>query len=233
MWKRQWTWFCVLCNARWNSESSYALVHLIPPLLFLCFKARDLKGFELCFPFPRLFSQAQSCNSYIVFVMQAQSCPNTLSLEMRWTRPHAWSLMVCWIQLLLKASHKCKRTRPVHLRRNARFWTVITVPAAITPYSTVKSTVGQNYGVRPYSTVPPYSTILTVIWPFGSNNGLKYFFSFCDNCLWVKHKLLARNQVMRPTLSFRASHCWAHPPSWCRPNPALASFREALCGVNT
>ena len=40
------------------------------------------------------------------------------------------------------------------LRRNVGFWTVITVPTVITPYSTVQITVGKNYGVRLYKTVP-------------------------------------------------------------------------------
>jgi hypothetical protein len=39
--------------------------------------------------------------------------------------------------------------RPVHLRRNVGFWTVITVPTVITPYSTVQIKVGKNYGVSP------------------------------------------------------------------------------------
>jgi len=52
--------------------------------------------------------------------------------------------------------------RPVHLRRKVGFWTVITVPTVIIPYSTVQITVGQKYGVRLYKTVPPHSTILTV-----------------------------------------------------------------------
>jgi len=47
-----------------------------------------------------------------------------------------------------------KKTRPVHLRRNVGFWTVTTVPTVITMYSTVQITVGLNYGVRPYKTVP-------------------------------------------------------------------------------
>ena len=40
--------------------------------------------------------------------------------------------------------------RPVHLRRNVGFWTVITVPTIIIPNSTVQVTVSHNYGVRPY-----------------------------------------------------------------------------------
>jgi len=43
--------------------------------------------------------------------------------------------------------------RPVHLRHNVGFWTVLTVPTVITPYSTVQITVGQKYGVRPYKDV--------------------------------------------------------------------------------
>jgi len=61
------------------------------------------------------------------------------------------------------------------------FRTVITVSTVITPYSTVKITVGQNYSARPYKTVPPYSTIWTVIWPFGSNLGPKQLPFFCSN----------------------------------------------------
>jgi hypothetical protein len=38
----------------------------------------------------------------------------------------------------------CAVTRPVLLRRKVGFWTVITVPTAITPYSTVKSTVSDR-----------------------------------------------------------------------------------------
>jgi len=41
------------------------------------------------------------------------------------------------------------------------------------------------------------------------------------------------HQVLRPTLSFHASHCWALPPYWCSPNPASGSSRESLCGVST
>ena len=59
--------------------------------------------------------------------------------------------------------------RHVHLRREVGFWTVIMAPTVIAPYSTVKIKVGQNHSVRPYKTVPPYSMILTVIWPFSSN----------------------------------------------------------------
>jgi len=93
--------------------------------------------------------------------------------------------------------------------------------------------MSEKYGSNRTRTVPLYSTNLTVIWPFGSNFGPKPFFSFCNNCLWIKHKVLTSNQALRPTLSFHASHCWALPPSWCSPNPASGSFREALCGVST
>ena len=47
--------------------------------------------------------------------------------------------------------------------------------------------------------------MLTVIWPFGSN---------FDPIVFLQQlvmKLLTRNQVLRPTLSFHASHCWALP----------------------
>jgi hypothetical protein len=114
-------------------------------------------------------------------------------------------------------------TRPVHLRLKVGFWTVITAMTVITPYRTVQITVGQNYGVRPDKTVPSYRTILIVIWLFSSNFGPKQLFSFCNSSLLIK-----RNQVLRPTLSFHASHCWAYPPSWCSPNLASGSFREAV-----
>ena len=70
--------------------------------------------------------------------------------------------------------------RPVHSCHKVGFCTVITVPTVITPYSTVQITVSQNYGARSNKTVPPYSTILTVIWPFGSKFGPNLF-SFCNN----------------------------------------------------
>ena len=76
------------------------------------------------------------------------------------------------------------------------FRTVITVPTVITPYSTVQITVGQNYGVRPYKTVPPYSTILTASWLFGSNFSPKQFFSFCYNYL-CKHAQTLNTRTCR------------------------------------
>jgi hypothetical protein len=69
-------------------------------------------------------------------------------------------------------------TRPMHWRCKVRFETAITVLTVITPHSTFQITVSQYYYVRPYKSVPSYSTIMTVIWPFGSIFGLKQFFSF-------------------------------------------------------
>ena len=48
-----------------------------------------------------------------------------------------------------------------------------------------------------------------------------------------KTQSINQDQVLRPTLNFHASPCWALPPSWCSPNPASGSFREALCGICT
>ena len=79
-------------------------------------------------------------------------------------------------------------------------------------------------------TVPPYSTILTVIWPFGSNLAQNNCFLFATI---IHDKWSTRNQALRSTLSFHASHCWALPSSWCSLNPASGLSREALCGVNT
>ena len=62
----------------------------------------------------------------------------------------------------------------MHLARNVGFWTVITVPTVITPYSTVQIMVGQNYGVR------PYKDGATVMYDFDSNFGPKQIFSFCN-----------------------------------------------------
>jgi hypothetical protein len=87
------------------------------------------------------------------------------------------------LSLYKTTSGLCTPSTPVHLRRKAGYWTVIMVPTVITPYSTVQIMVGQYYVVRPYKTVPPYSTILTVIWLFGSNFGPKQNFPFCNNCL--------------------------------------------------
>ena len=84
---------------------------------------------------------------------------------------------------LCKSSLNCATTRPVHLRRKVGFWAVTTVPTVITPYSMVQITVGQSYGVRPYKTVPPHSTIMTVIWPFGSKFDPKQNISFCNQNL--------------------------------------------------
>jgi len=73
--------------------------------------------------------------------------------------------------------------RPVHLRRNVGFWTVITVPTVLTPYSTVQITVGQNYGVRPYKDGAPYSTIF--VWAVTAS-GLKFtFYSRTYMCVYV------------------------------------------------
>ena len=44
--------------------------------------------------------------------------------------------------------------RPLYLRCNVGFLTVITVPTVITLYSMVQITVGQIFGVRPYKMVP-------------------------------------------------------------------------------
>jgi len=66
---------------------------------------------------------------------------------------------LCCKQLQARTDSLSMHVRPVHLRRKVEFWTVITVPTVITPYSTVQITVGQNYGFRPYKTVPPYSTL--------------------------------------------------------------------------
>jgi len=69
---------------------------------------------------------------------------------------HTYTVCVCiqyfWLANRQIYGHiQCIYTgRPVHLRRNVGFWTVITVPTVITPYITVQITVGQNYGVRPY-----------------------------------------------------------------------------------
>jgi hypothetical protein len=65
---------------------------------------------------------------------------------------------------------------PVHLRRNVGFWTVSTAPTVITPYSAVQFAVNQNYGVRPYKTMPTVHYNLTILWPFGSNFISKLFF---------------------------------------------------------
>ena len=71
--------------------------------------------------------------------------------------------------------------RPVHLRRNVGFLTVITVPTVITPYSTVQITVGQIYGVRLYKTVPTLDSDRNLaIW---LNFSPKHLFSFYNNCL--------------------------------------------------
>jgi len=102
-------------------------------------------------------------------------------------------------------------TRLVEIRRTSAFLTVITLPYRNTPYNTVQVRSFWKDGVQPYSTVPPYSTMLTVILPFGSNFDPKHSLSFCNILLWIKHRLLTRNQVLRPTLSFHASHCWALP----------------------
>jgi len=89
--------------------------------------------------------------------------------------------------------------RPVHIRCNVGFWTVITVPTVITQYSAVQITVGQNYGVRPYKTEP------TVQYDFNRNLavGLQYqpktivFFlqQLFMNNTQVIHKLTTRNQI--------------------------------------
>jgi len=47
-----------------------------------------------------------------------------------------------------------------------------------------------KYGVRPYSTVPLYRTILTVSWPFGSNFGPKQFFVFLQQLVMNKTQII-------------------------------------------
>ena len=119
-------------------------------------------------------------------------------------------------------------TRPVHLRRNVEIWTVIMVPTVITPYSTVQITVSQYYRVRPYKTVPPHSTILTVIWPFGSNFDPKSFISFCNNCLWWNTLYQPEIKYCVRLLNFHASYCWALPPSWCSQQPSLRVVQGSI-----
>jgi hypothetical protein len=105
-----------------------------------------------------------------------------------------------WVQVCVC----CVHIRLVEIHRALAFLTVITIPYAI-QYGA--STVCYKYGVQ------PYSTILTAIWPFGSNFGPNLFISFLQQLLRIKHKYITRNQVLRPSLSFHASHCWALPPS--------------------
>jgi hypothetical protein len=108
--------------------------------------------------------------------------------------------------------------------------TVFTVPQHITPYCTELrrwSWLEQTQIVQDgdHSTVQVWCNL--ALW-------LQYRprTTICFACSWMKHWLLTRDQVLRPTLSFHASHCWALPPSWCSPDPASGLFREALCGVS-
>jgi hypothetical protein len=70
---------------------------------------------------------------------------------------------------------RCIEDRPVHLRRNVGFLTVITVPTVITPYSTVNITVAQNYGVRPYKTVPTVQYDFDRLAPISAQNSCSLF----------------------------------------------------------
>jgi len=68
----------------------------------------------------------------------------------------------------VESEWQCILTRLVEIRLTFAFSTVITVRYRHTPYDTA---------------VAPYSTTLTVIWPFSSNSGPKHFFSFCNHYL--------------------------------------------------
>jgi len=77
----------------------------------------------------------------------------------------------------------------------------------------VQITVDQNYGVTPYKAVP------TVKYGFDRNLAVWLQFQpktnvfFLQQLIMNKTQLITRNQVLRPTLSFHASHCWALSPS--------------------
>ena len=119
----------------------------------------------------------------------------------------------------------------VLLHRTRAILTVWTVRIVFVPYRTVLVRYAWKVRSKPYkdgATVQHDSDRNLAVWLLISAQNISRLYAAI-----IHDKLLDRNQVLRLTLSFHASHYWALPPSWCSLNPASGSFLEAFCGVST
>ena len=128
------------------------------------FASLQTLGFK-CFTLTQQFHGDCTCLSAITLCGHMTSGNGALTVATQ------WSTYVGMAKII----------RLVEIRRTSAFLTVFTVPYRNTPYNTVQVRSVWKDGVRPYSTVPPYRTMLTVIWPFGSNFDPKHSLSFCNN----------------------------------------------------